>query len=144
MIQRTRFRLTRIVLPLLLITILISCKKERTQIPYVPVNIQININNPAYIDLNAVSGWTYITGGSKGIVIYRSSLDQFVTFERHCPHLPENNCVVSVDSTNIMLQDPCSTSRFLLTDGSVIEGPATLGLLRYENTFDGTFLNIYN
>jgi len=128
----------------LLSILFLGCRKRQTQIPYVPVNIQININNPAFIDLNNVSGWTYVTGGSKGIVIYRSSLDQFMTFERHSTFQPDDNCTVAVDSSNIQLLDPCSGSRFLLTDGSVIEGPATLPLVRYDNTFDGTFLNIFN
>jgi len=129
---------------LLAVVPFVSCKKEQSQIPYVPVNITVNINNPGFIDLNAVGGWTYVTGGSRGIVVYRLSQDEFMTFDRHSPYLPDNDCTVEVDSSNIILEDPCSGSRFLLTDGSVVEGPAALPLLRYQNTFDGTILNIFN
>lgn len=121
-----------------------GCRKNNTVIPFVPVNFSININNPAYIDLNAVAGWTYVTGGSRGILIYRKSLDEFVTFDRHSTYDVDAGCTVAVDSTNIVIVDDCSGSKFLLTDGSVLNGPAAVPLHQYQNSFDGTILQIFN
>jgi len=121
-----------------------ACKKKNERIPYVPVNITININNPAFIDLNAVGNWVYVSGGSRGILVYRRSIDEFMTYDRHSPFEPENNCTCEVDSSNIIVVDPCSSSRFTLTDGNVLDGEAVFPLLQYENTFDGTNLQIYN
>ena len=121
-----------------------ACNKDNERIPYVPVNINININNPAFIDLNAVGNWIYITCGSKGMIVYRASIDEFLSYDRHSPYLPDNDCTCEVDSSGVIVFDPCSNSRFTITDGNVIDGEAVFPLLQYENTFDGTNLQIYN
>ena len=35
-------------------------------------------------------------------------------------------------------------SAFLITDGSVVQGPSALSLQKYNTTFNGTTLRIYN
>jgi hypothetical protein len=126
------------------IVLVVACTKDNGVIPFVPVNFTINIHNPSYIDLNAVSGWTYVSGGSRGILVYRKSLDEFLTFDRHSTYDSQAGCQVALDSTNLILVDDCSGSKFLITDGSVLNGPASIPLWQYNNTFDGTFLSVYN
>ena len=55
-----------------------KCDNNVQNIPYVPVNIDINLNLPAYNDLNFVSNHIYVNGGSKGLIIYRYTQDIFV------------------------------------------------------------------
>jgi nitrite reductase/ring-hydroxylating ferredoxin subunit len=113
-------------------------------LPNVPVNIRLNINNPSNFDLGVIGGWQYVNGGSGGIVVYRFDENTFKSYDRHCTYQPENYCIVAVDSTNFALEDPCSGSRFALSDGSVMNGPASYPLLQYSTTFDGVFVQISN
>jgi nitrite reductase/ring-hydroxylating ferredoxin subunit len=127
--------------------VFVSCNRDRNNIiPNVLVDVEININNPEYINLMAVGGSMYLSGGSRGIVVYRYSQDTFVAFDRHCPYNPSDACGQVTFDTNsaIILKDVCCGSQFLLTDGSLYSGPATNSLKRYQTFFDGTILRIYN
>lgn len=120
-------------------------KEERGGVPLTPLDISINVNNPAYADLAVPGGWTYLTGGSLGLIVYRASMDEFTVLDRHCPFQPADLCRVHVDDSQITARDTaCCTSAFLITDGSVVQGPAALNLQRYNTTFNGTTLRIYN
>lgn len=126
-----------------------SCKKESNTtaggVPFNQVDIQININNPAYNDLAVPGGWLYLTGGSLGIIVYRNTIDTFTALDRHCPYQPQDLCQVAVDSTEITARDAdCCGSAFLIIDGSVTQGPSALGLQQYNTTFNGTTLRIFN
>lgn len=123
-----------------------SCKKENQQVPLVAVDVTVNLNNPQFLDLTYVSGWEYLTGGSLGIIVYRSSQNEFVAFDRHSPYQPDEQCRVSVSDDNItIIDDPdCSTSSWLIIDGSLISGPAATGLQPYNTSFNDPYLRIYN
>ncbi len=135
-------------LPIVLVSVLMlwSCRKdERGGVPIVPVDISINVNNPAYADVVVPGGWLYLTGGSLGLIVYRSSPTSFVVVDRHCPYKPEDVCRVAVDESQITARDAdCCGSSYLITDGSVTQGPAALSLHRYNTSFNGTTLRIYN
>lgn len=138
-------RRTSIGLLLLTFFSITSCQRQNNNIPLVIVDVYININNPSYFQLQAVGGWTYVTGGSKGLIVYRYSVDEFRVYDRHSTYLPENDCIVSVDtSDNLTIEDACSGSRWIITDGSVIQGPATFPLQGYQSSFDGQIIHIYN
>lgn len=124
----------------------VGCKKdERGGVPLTPLDISINVNNPSYIDLSVPGGWLYLSGGSQGLIVYRASNEDFVALDRHCPYQPTELCRVVVDESEIQARDTmCCHSSFLITDGSVLEGPAALNLQRYNTTFNGTILRIYN
>ena len=122
-----------------------GCKKEEDTVPNVAVNIYLQTTDPDFNDLNAVGGWIYLTGGSRGILVYRFSMEEFKAFDRHCTYDPSSTCgVISVDQSGIIAVDSCCNSKFLITDGSVLEGPASLPLKPYQTYFDGVSLRIYN
>lgn len=126
---------------------LIACRKDKDQtgIPLVSVNITIYTSDPEFFKLNPVGGWEYITGGSRGILVYRAGQDDFKAYDRHCTYQPTNNCgKVAVDNTDIIAVDTCCGSQFLIVDGTVQNGPATLALKEYRTSFDGEKLRIYN
>ena len=127
-------------------SIFISCKEDQDYIPYTKVNIYININEPDYIDLTTPGNSIYITGGVRGIVIYRYTLDEFIAIERLSSYNPEDGCAVLIDSTSLFLDDPCSDSQFTISSGTVAKGPATRALKVYQSHFDAlnNVLRIYN
>ncbi len=135
-----------IVLFMLVGVAITGCKREeRGGVPISPVDISINVNNPAYADLAVPGGWLYLSGGSLGILVYRSTPETFVALDRHCPYRTADLCRVSVDESELIARDTtCCGSAFLITDGSVVEGPAALNLQRYNTSFNGTTLRIYN
>jgi Rieske Fe-S protein len=134
------------ILVLLLVLLLInSCRKKDQYIPYVEVDIYININNPSFFQLTSVSGWTYVNGGSKGLIVYRRTQEEFFVYDRHCTHNSESTCgTADVNADNVTVDCLCDGSQYLLYDGSVLKGPASYPLFQYRSTFDGTTLHIYN
>jgi len=127
---------------------LADCKKEKEKedlIPYAAVDFYINTNSTQYLELHSVNGWVYVTGGVRGIIIYRKSIDEFMVYERNCTYQPSNSCArVSVDGSNLIAIDSCCGSKFLLIDGSVIQSPAVYPLKQYRTTFDGVTLHVFN
>ena len=116
-----------------------ACTKQQVIIPYAPVNIYININEPLYNNLQVPGAYVIIPNqGSKGVVIYRSSWDEFIAYDLHATFEPQNNCgcVVSQDDLFI-LEDPCSSSTYSVISGQVITGPAVQGLQYYPTNWDG-------
>lgn len=134
-------------LPVLgLLLLLPACRKEQTTgVPPTAVDFTININFPEYASLQVPGGWVYVTGGSRGIILYRKNQDQFVALDRHCPYQPENLCRVTVDDTQVMARDTtCCGSAYLLDGGGVVNGPSSFGLRTYNTLFNGTTLRVYN
>ncbi len=137
-------RLYFIIITFVLITFSACKKDDNTSIPLVSVNISLNLDNPEFVHLKVDNGWTYVSGGSRGIIVYRTS-GNYVAFDRHCPYKPSNSCgLVSVDVTNITGLDDCCGSKFLMSNGQVTQGPANQSLKQYSTSFDGTVLRIYN
>lgn len=123
-----------------------SCNDEdNNNIPLVEVNFIIQLNDPDYIRLQTVGGWEYVSGGSRGIILYRLSQDQISAYDRHCTFQPSSTCaLVSVDPNNITASDDCCGSAFLLNNGSVSRPPARTPLKQYQTFFDGTTLRVSN
>lgn len=123
-----------------------SCKKEAyANIPNVYVDIYLDISSTLYIELSSVGGYVNITGGYKGITVYRASTDQFMAFERCCPYDADVDAArIEVDASGLTLTDSVCGSTFLILDGSVVSGPATMPLKQYRTDFDGDNLHIYN
>lgn len=126
-----------------------SCNKNTgNPVPNIPFDITIDINLPSYSNLTGVGGWAYVYNeGSRGLIIYRRAIDEFVAFDRHSPADPEGICFLPLypDSDNFLqLNDTCNNATFSLYDGSPISN-SQYGLRQYSTIFDGTnLLRIYN
>jgi hypothetical protein len=116
-------------------------------VPYVPVDVTINLQLPSYSELQGVGGWAYVNGGSRGIIVYRKNIDQFVAFDRHSPADPDGTCSLPLfpDSQNFLqLKDTCNNAIFSLYDGSPVSN-CSYGLRAYATQFNGNeLLRIYN
>ncbi len=136
----------KIILPVLVVVCTWNCKKQQDNgVPITSVDIYLYANNPSFISLNAIGGYTYITGGIRGILIYRKSSSEFMAYDRNCTYQSSQPCAtVVVDNTHILAVDTCCHSKFSIYDGSVTNGPAAIPLKAYNTSFDGTTLHIYN
>jgi len=124
-----------------------DCSKNNDNpVPSVYVDFNIYLNQPSSTNLNAVGGWMYATGGSRGIIIYRLSIDTFMAFDRNCTYNASSaSAVVSVDASGLFAADSSCGSKFVLIDGSVNNGPATVNLRKYNAVFDGvSTVHVYN
>lgn len=135
----------KVLLIALTVFVLCGCKNQYEDIPLVNVNIYINIQSPDYQNLSGLGSWSYIDGGSKGIIVFNVDNENYLAYERHCPYDPENSCAkVSVDETNLYAVDTCCSSRYQLLDGIPIDGPGTIPLKAYNTSFDGNIIRIWN
>jgi hypothetical protein len=128
--------------------ILLGCRKNNVNpVPNIPFDLLIDISLPSYNSLNGVGGWCYVNGGSRGIIVYRRTIDEFVAFDRHSPEDPNGDCPSPLfpDQNNFLqLNDTCNNSTFSLYDGMPISN-SLFGLRQYTTAFDGnTILRIYN
>ena len=94
-----------------------------------------------------VSGYAYVNGGSRGIIVYRRGIDDFIAFDRHSPADVAGSCEqpLTPNANNfLMLDDTCNVAQFSLYDGSPVSG-SEYGLRQYAVTWDGSqTLRIYN
>jgi len=131
-----------------LILIFTGCNKNKNHpVPSIAFDITIDINLPSYNGLIGVGGYTYVNGGSRGIIVYRRSIDEFVAFDRHSPADPDGLCTQPLypDVDNFLtLIDSCSTARYSMYDGSPIVD-SEFGLRQYQTVYNGSnLLRIYN
>ena len=137
-----------IIISVVLISSTWSCieKTPHDAIPEVAVNLSLDVNSTMYIELNTIGGYVYLTGGYKGILVYRIAIDEFVAYDRACPFDPfEQTARIIMDPSGITCSDSTSCdSQFGILDGSVIRGPSTLPLKRYYTYYDGNTLTINN
>lgn len=110
-----------------------SCKNEQDKIPYVYVYIKKSLHDPELSTLNAIGNAVNVTGGVKGVIIYRKTLDTFLAYEQACPYDPDCGRV-SIDKTGTkVIDNVCCKSEFsLILDGAVLKAPATLPLKQYQ------------
>ena len=140
-----RFNIKSMLGGLFLLLVITGCRDNNNAIPLVAVDREINLTLPSYSALSVPGGWAYLTGGSKGIIVYNKGNNEFAAYDRHSPYNVDEECTVSVDSTNnIQIIDPCSGSIFSLQTGSVTQGPAVLPLKQYNTYLSGSILRIYN
>ncbi len=122
-----------------------SCNDKNQVVPNVYVNFTISIYDPEFISLTSPGNSITVTGGVNGILIYRISETDFAAYDRTCTYQVVENCQVKVDDSGVFANDTlCCHSQFLLLDGSVTKGPATYPLKRYNTSFNGTYLRVYN
>jgi len=125
-----------------------KCKQQNQHpVPFVPVDVTIDIQLPSYSNLQGVGGWTYLNGGSRGIIVYRKGIDEFVAFDWHSPADPDGTCPLALypdDQNFLQLLDSCNNAVFSLYDGSPVSN-SIYGLRQYATQFNGNnLLRVYN
>ncbi|MEO6884090.1 MAG: hypothetical protein ABI199_08700 [Bacteroidia bacterium] len=107
-------------------------------VPYVAVNISINTGNLLYKSLETVGGTLTLTGGYRGILLYRKDANTIVAYDRTCTYnITDGNGVVQVQNNGTAICLDCS-STYNLYNGSVNSGYSTIGLKAYTTTFNAS------
>jgi hypothetical protein len=134
-----------------------GCNKDNgDRLPLPPVNITINPNSTIYSEINVVGGWMYlgqqdgIDPPSRGVIVYRLSTDQFMAYERTPPFKPDSCCnsaktvctALVVDYPYV--EDTCTQSKYIILDGSPIEGPSSMTLGIFVTEYNGDLLYIHD
>ncbi|MGY4537546.1 nitrite reductase/ring-hydroxylating ferredoxin subunit [Mucilaginibacter sp. UYNi724] len=133
-------------IPALLIICLLflGCGKTGNVVPNVKIAFSIPVTDPRIIALNAQGGAVFISGvGVAGIIIYRGAAG-YVAYDRCSSYQPEKLCAVVADDNIFTVVDPCSGSKFLLSDGSPVKAPATRSLKAYAVSATPGQINVYN
>jgi len=147
MFSSTRLTIYLLVTVLIVLLVITGCSKEepRNEIPVVAVNFFINPNSTEYLELNGAGGWVYLTGGYRGIIVYRKSDTEFMAFERACPYDWElTDARIEVDPSGLTAACPSCQSQFIMLDGTPFEGPTHYPLKQYQTQYDGNLLYIFN
>lgn len=135
-------------LSILLLIFLFACKKDEndSQVPRIATDIQVNLNLPTNSALLNPGGYVGINGGSRGIIIYRLSQDEFTAFDRHCTYNVEEGCAVNAMGGTLVQDEECCESEFELLNGTPVSGEAERPLLQYSTQFNpnANVLRVYN
>ena len=131
---------------LFLFGLLVACEPNLSDdpIPYVAFNdIVLNLNLPEYISLRTDGGHKEISGGVRGIIVYRVNSTTYKAYERNCSFQPNEACAtVNVHTSGLFMTDPCCGSNFNFSDGNPSGEPAWRPLVRYRTQLSGTDLTI--
>jgi nitrite reductase/ring-hydroxylating ferredoxin subunit len=124
----------------------LSCGKDASGIPDVPVSFHISLDNPAMQALNTPGGSVEIEGyGVAGLIIHRSAFQGYTAFDRCSSVNPEKKCKIKIDNTGLTATDPCSGAVFSLEDGTPQKAPATLPLKTYSVSISsGRMISVIN
>jgi hypothetical protein len=121
---------------------------NQTPVPNIPFDRTIDLNLPSYSDLNGVGGYAYIDNvGSRGVIVYRRAIDEFIALDLHSPEDPEGDCFLPLfplQDNFLILKDTCSGAQFSLYDGLPYSG-SSYQLRQYRTTFNGSnLLRVFN
>jgi hypothetical protein len=102
----------------------------------------IIITTSNHAPLNIDGGYIAITGGVRGIILYRKNSTTYLAFERNCSFQPNDACAtVDVHVSTLFMQDACCTSSFNF-EGMPTGGPAWRPLQQYHVSLAGNTLTI--
>jgi thiosulfate dehydrogenase [quinone] large subunit len=96
------------------------------------------IGNASEVPDNSSAIFTIPSNNDPGIVIHTAA-GPFVAYNAVCPHM---GCTVGYSTATEIIVCPCHGSEFQVSDGDVVQGPATRGLTKL-NIVEGSNGNLY-
>lgn len=117
-------KISKFLLAISLLTMLTQCSTERQEtvscFPQSLINVQININLPAYRNLWYANGWIYLDqqgAGTRGLIIVRIDDTHFKAYDRNAPHLcPDTDTTLEVKD-GIKIICPKDGAKWILRTG---------------------------
>lgn len=121
MIRKIFVLSTTILLIFSSLQIIKSCGERNETVDCFPrtnINVMLNLNLPAYNNLQYVGGWIYIdeqSSGTRGLIVVRTS-NGFKAYDRNAPHLcPATNTILKVVDGIKIVCDKDESEWILLT-----------------------------
>jgi nitrite reductase/ring-hydroxylating ferredoxin subunit len=137
-----------------------SCSKKSDVIPDVYVDFTIDLNDPEFVDLNAVGGSDTVNYNTNNIgrgaagyagngIIITAGVDEFYAYDRTCPHdyaVNDLSIKINLDSINFMRAScpSCGTEYELMAFGTPASGIGNYPLKNYKTSFDGRWIRVWN
>jgi nitrite reductase/ring-hydroxylating ferredoxin subunit len=130
---------------LIVLTLFLGCSDSsfNNKNPYIPnytFTIDINMNLPAYSNLQYPSNAIYYAGvGAKGIYIFNTG-SGYNAFDAACPNQVISSCsTMTLKGINIVC--PCDSTEYSLFTG---QGGSQYPLKQYRVEVNGNVLRVYN
>lgn len=118
-----------------------SCEDVDSQIPDVPVGLEIDLN--IYNELTVPGNSVYFpVQGFAGIIVYCELEGSYYAFDAACTHEISSSCKVVADGLSGKCS--CCGSTFIFIGGYPSEGPASAPLKQYKTSLYGNLLRVYN
>jgi len=95
-------------------------------------NLCIDLDDPANAALGTSDGVAVVAAPRDRLIVIRTSPTELTVLSDICTHA---GCALRFDRASHVLNCPCHQSRFAL-DGSVLRGPASRPLRRYQAQID--------
>lgn len=91
--------------------------------PEVNINVVLNLNLPAYQNLQTVGGWIYVdeqSSGTRGLIVVRTT-NGFKIYDRNAPHIcPDSFSTLNVEN-NVKILCPSDGAEWILLTGEPIK-----------------------
>jgi hypothetical protein len=125
------------------ILLLFSCNDGISPVSPVPdvlVREEVNLNSIGAQPLRQRDGnFIYISGGIKGIIVYRKRQDEFLAFERKSPFNLEEDCgILKVPSSQFYMEDTCHQCTFNW-EGQPLSGPCRSIAKQYRVQYSNAY-----
>jgi cytochrome b6-f complex iron-sulfur subunit len=114
---------------------LISCKKDTVNPAPTNVDFTLDINSASAAALKDKGGYIY----QNNLIIAHLPSDEYVALSSVCTHA---GCTVQFNGSSDF-PCPCHGSIFA-TDGSVVKGPASKSLKKYNTSLNGNSLRVFS
>jgi nitrite reductase/ring-hydroxylating ferredoxin subunit len=150
----------RFFLIITIFAVAVACNKKNDVIPDVTVDFMLDINDPEFVQLNAIGGSVTVDAGTNnwgiyaagyngnGIIISRG-VDEFYAYDRTCPHdyaANEASVRINIDASGFAkaVCPQCKTSYELISFGTPASGVGRYPLKNYKTSFDGRWIRVWN
>jgi nitrite reductase/ring-hydroxylating ferredoxin subunit len=158
--MRVRPNLIIFIIFLLLPFFLTSCNKDKNDvIPDVYVDFNISLNDVEFSSLTAPLTSAYVSAstnniglyaagyGNNGIIVFRYVEDEFLAYDRTCPHdFKVNNKSVQINIIDDIyaICPECSTKYALPSYGTPASGIGQYPLKNYKTAFNSPWIHVWN
>lgn len=138
-----------LIISTLIITSTCGNREETTScFPNQLISVQLNLNLPAYYNLQSVGGWIYVSeqqSGTRGLIITRISSSEFKVYDRNAPHLcPDSQTTLEVENGSFVICKKDNAKWFLNSGSPATTSPYPLKQYYYIYNPTSNIINIYN
>jgi hypothetical protein len=138
-----------LIISALIITSTCGNREETTScFPNQLISVQLNLNLPAYYNLQNIGGWIYVSeqqSGTRGLIITRISSSEFRVYDRNAPHIcPDLQTTLEVENGSFVICKKDNAKWFLNSGGPAAVSPYALKQYYYSYSASSNIINIYN